>query len=152
EAKHSSETARYVALELRERIDLGALSEVQASARQLSRAWAGLIRAGLRDMDRLYRALDWGRETAEGWTFGGHGRVIYGYARLLAGAYLLADRIRDVMGIDPTSWLDETAADLERAAIDQTTRSGIRNGRDSARDPVALFTKAARAALAGDPF
>ncbi|MEV0589731.1 hypothetical protein [Nonomuraea sp. NPDC050310] len=152
EGKHSSETARYVALELAAPVNLAVLSEIQRDGRPLSRAHAAMIQASLGDLDRVYAALEWGKQVAESWPHGGHGRVTYGYARLLGGAYLLAERMRELLEVDPAPMLEHAADLMAKAASEQTRRSGIRKGRDIARDPVALWTKHLRQALAGEPF
>lgn len=148
EAKHASATARYVALKMESAPDLDVLTEIQANPRALSRAHAGMIRAGLRDPQRAYKALEWGKATVESWEYVGHRRVLYGYARIAAGAWLLAERARELSGVDPSAMLAYASETLRGALIDQTRRAGLRNGRDMSRDAVRLFVRRFREALA----
>lgn len=151
EAEHGSEVARYVALRLERDIDSERLSEVQESARSLSRAHAAMVQAGLGDLDMPRRTLRWADEAIEGWGFAGHNRVRYGYSKLLAGVGLLGEALRR-NGLECQTFLNDASELLREAAADQSRRCGMRNGQQLARDPVRLFAKHFRLAIAGDPW
>jgi hypothetical protein len=146
EDRHVSATARLAVLALDSPVSLPALSEVQASARAMSRAHAAMISASLPDASRNREALAWGQQEARSWKIDGHSRTVYGYARLLAGAHLIGARLADFEH-DPAPFLKDSADLLRKAATDQARRSGIRNGRDMAQDSVRLFARYLREAL-----
>lgn len=148
ESAHSSATARYAVLELGSPVSLPVLTEVQATSRAISRAHAAMIAAHLTTPAMLREALAAGQDITRAWGLDGHGRVESGYERLAAGAYLIGERLRTVYSVDPAPFMASAADLLRKAASDQTQRSGIRKGRDMARDPVRLFVKHLRAALA----
>ena len=151
ESAHSSATARYAALDLTTPVSLPVLTEVQARSREISRAHAGMIAAHLAAPALVHVALAAGKDMAGGWDLDGHSRVEGGYVRLAAGAWLIGERMRAVLGFDPGRWLADASDLLRKAASDQGRRSGMKAGRDMARDPVQLFVKHLRAVLAGHP-
>src|ERR1035441_9912837 len=59
--------------------------------------------------------------------------------------------MRALLGFEPGRWLADASDLWRKAASDQGRRSGMKAGRDMARDPVQLFVKHLRAVLAGHP-
>jgi hypothetical protein len=151
ESAHSSATARFAVLELGTPVNRPVLTELQAKSREISRAHAAMIASRLAAPAALQAARAAGKDITRGWGLEGHGRVEVGYEHLAAGAYLIGERIRAVANADPALWLADAADLLRKAASDQTQRSGMRKGRDMARDPIRLFAKHLRAVLAGNP-
>jgi len=146
EARRHSEVARVAAFPTGPLadVDLAVLSQVQASGRQLSRAHAAFVQRLIGRPASVLAALERSGELVGEWE--GHPRSAQTYRRLLGGAVLLDEYFRSA-GVGRPEFLEDASSLFREAAADQGRRSGVRGGRQTARDPVRMFGKHLRAVL-----
>lgn len=141
EDQHASEVNRTAALDLRTAVRLDVLTELQGDPRALSRAHAGMVQRGLRDLDAPKRALAEATQQVQGWNVTGHARAGAAYSKLLAGLLLYGDHLRDACEIDPKPLITEWSDALACALDEQAHRCGMSSGRQDARDHTMLFVR-----------